>query len=184
MRLQRALSSAQAGSPESISGSPFRRGHEDRRMEGVQRTQSASIAFQSMLEAEDLTLSKSPHDNVNSASPRQSPFPKVFQSRPSLSRQSSFAGSSPQSSQEATASSSRLPLRRSPSRPDSRTGSLYNIAHDLSEDEEGDSLEDSTILHSVNQLRSAGENRRFTDEMHYLLEGFDATQSLGIQRTR
>lgn len=184
MRLKRTSSWAQAESPESRSGSPFRRGHEDRPMDGVQRTQSASIAFQSMLQAEDLILTKSPPDNAKAASTRQSPFPKVYHSRPSLSRQSSLAGSSPQSSQEAAASSSRLPLRRSPSHPDSRTGSSYNIAHDFSEDEEGDSLEDSTILHSVNQLRSAGENRRFTDEMHYLLEGFDVTQSLGIQRTR
>lgn len=60
---------------------------------------------------------------------------------------------------------------------------LGGAASNLDEDDI-DHMDDSTILHSVNQLRSAGENRRFTDEMHYLLEGFDANQPLGTHRSR
>lgn len=45
-------------------------------------------------------------------------------------------------------------------------------------------LDSQSNMNNINQLRSAGENRRFTDELNYMLEGFDVTQSVGIQRAR
>lgn len=58
--------------------------------------------------------------------------------------------------------------------------------HSDSEGEEKaeDLLDAQPNLHNINQLRSAGENRRFTDEMHYMLEGFAADQPLSVQRAR
>lgn len=183
---QRTTSWAQAESPESRSGSPFRRGADERSIGGIQRTQSASIAFQSMLQAENPVPAILSSTESIPTPKRQGSFANTTtRPRPSPSRTSSLAGSSPQQSQKSTTTrESGLPLRRSPSRSNSKIDIAYDIANNMSDDDEEDSLEDSAILHSVNQLRSAGENRRFTDEMHYLLEGFDVTQSLGIQRTR
>jgi hypothetical protein len=56
--------------------------------------------------------------------------------------------------------------------------------NDENEDEEEDLLDSQSNLHNINQLRSAGDNRRFTDEMNYMLDGFDANQPLNVQRTR
>jgi len=60
---------------------------------------------------------------------------------------------------------------------------LYNshadiIVADHDENDAGD------ILHSINHLRSAGESRRFGDEMHYLLEGLEDSQPLNVHRSR
>lgn len=196
VRLQRAPSWSQRGSPDSRSGSPFQRDGTAGETGNSQRAQAASEALQAMLsDNSDKNLrhrdSPSPSkilptaaDAGRSSSKGHSAFPVGRTSdRPNLSRASSQAGSSPQHSQEDLGRP-RLPARRTLSYNSLKQELDHALNHELSDEEEEDSLEESGILHSVNQLRSAGENRRFTDEMHYLLEGFDATQSLGIQRTR
>ena len=53
------------------------------------------------------------------------------------------------------------------------------------EEEANQDMQDSqSHLNNVNQLRSAGGNRRFTDEMNYMLDGLAADQSIGLQRSR
>ncbi|PWN39296.1 hypothetical protein IE81DRAFT_350305 [Ceraceosorus guamensis] len=52
------------------------------------------------------------------------------------------------------------------------------------EEEDGpDAPRRSLALRSVTNLRSAGEQRRFDDELEYLLSGLDASQPLSLRRT-
>ena len=58
--------------------------------------------------------------------------------------------------------------------------SIDECSFDQSHSSKGSQVE----LASINQARSAGENRRFSDEICYVLDGLHATQSLNVQRTR
>jgi hypothetical protein len=44
-------------------------------------------------------------------------------------------------------------------------------------------LEDS-VLKSITEMRSKGENRRFRDEMGYLTEGLEEGNALAVQQGR
>ena len=54
---------------------------------------------------------------------------------------------------------------------------------DEDDDDEEDLTESQAQLHSINQLRSAGESKRFADEIHYLLDGF-GDSAVSVHRAR
>ena len=51
-------------------------------------------------------------------------------------------------------------------------------------DDEEDPDEGDVSMPSINQLRAAGDSRRFGDEMHYLLEGLEDGHPLAVHRAR
>ncbi|KAK9768029.1 hypothetical protein K7432_001665 [Basidiobolus ranarum] len=55
------------------------------------------------------------------------------------------------------------------------------VERDLVDDDDVD--ENSMDLKSQHELRELGESKRFNDEMEYVLDGLDPTQSLSVRRT-
>lgn len=168
MRLERKASqtSSYADQPGSAHPHPA---------EALKRTQSASLAFQgAMGSSTDLkhgtqalqssTLPSRPLSNQLSRFPSRSSSPAIDGSFDSQTRQS---------------------LRKSASQSTLLDELALNLNRSLSEDDDEEDKDGiNVVLNSVNQLRSAGENRRFTDEMHYLLEGLEESQPLSVHRAK
>jgi Wings apart-like protein regulation of heterochromatin len=53
-----------------------------------------------------------------------------------------------------------------------------------SDDEIGEGLMGPLDLKSISELRDKGENRRFLDEIGYLLEGLDSKMTIPVKRLR